>query len=107
MYLFFSVCFLWFSDVGGFVILLQSPDGDLIDCVLSHQQPAFDNPKLRGHKILVISATHSCQTKWPCLLILFELDKMIRREKNSSFEYFTHLNTNSRILIKLEQSAAC
>uniref|UniRef100_K7KVQ6 Neprosin PEP catalytic domain-containing protein n=1 Tax=Glycine max TaxID=3847 RepID=K7KVQ6_SOYBN len=31
---------------------IQSPDGDLIDCVLSHQQPAFDNPKLRGHKIL-------------------------------------------------------
>ncbi|KAL9314103.1 hypothetical protein ACSQ67_019555 [Phaseolus vulgaris] len=26
-----------------------SPDGDLIDCVLSHQQPAFDHPKLRGH----------------------------------------------------------
>ncbi|CAJ1974894.1 unnamed protein product [Sphenostylis stenocarpa] len=28
---------------------IQSPDGDLIDCVLSHQQPAFDHPKLRGH----------------------------------------------------------
>ncbi|WVZ20732.1 hypothetical protein V8G54_008054 [Vigna mungo] len=26
-----------------------SPDGDLIDCVLSHQQPAFDHPKLRNH----------------------------------------------------------
>ncbi|TKY73527.1 hypothetical protein E2542_SST02279 [Spatholobus suberectus] len=25
-----------------------SPDGDLIDCVLSHQQPAFDHPELRG-----------------------------------------------------------
>ena len=84
MYLFFSVCFLWFSDVGGFVILLQSPDGDLIDCVLSHQQPAFDNPKLRGHKILVISATHSCQTKWPCLLILFELGRNIA----SNFFFF-------------------
>ncbi|KAL5146256.1 hypothetical protein HKD37_06G016111 [Glycine soja] len=37
-----------------FFLSLQpmSPDGDLIDCVLSHQQPAFDNPKLRGHKIL-------------------------------------------------------
>ncbi|XP_012571719.1 protein neprosin-like [Cicer arietinum] len=28
---------------------IQSPDGDLIDCVLSHQQPAFDHPKLKGH----------------------------------------------------------
>ncbi|KAJ8623079.1 hypothetical protein MRB53_031608 [Persea americana] len=29
---------------------IQSPDGDLIDCVLSHQQPAFDHPKLKGQK---------------------------------------------------------
>ncbi|XP_058091914.1 protein neprosin-like [Magnolia sinica] len=27
---------------------IQSPDGDLIDCVLSNQQPAFDHPKLKG-----------------------------------------------------------
>ncbi|THU58569.1 hypothetical protein C4D60_Mb03t15740 [Musa balbisiana] len=27
---------------------LQSPDGDLIDCVPWHLQPAFDHPKLRG-----------------------------------------------------------
>ncbi|XP_022965031.1 uncharacterized protein LOC111464977 isoform X2 [Cucurbita moschata] len=27
---------------------IQSPDGDLIDCVLSHLQPAFDHIKLRG-----------------------------------------------------------
>ncbi|KAJ9176352.1 hypothetical protein P3X46_011672 [Hevea brasiliensis] len=31
---------------------IQSPDGDLIDCVLSHQQPAFDHPKLKGQKPL-------------------------------------------------------
>ncbi|KAL5192027.1 hypothetical protein HKD37_04G011202 [Glycine soja] len=30
----------------------SSPDGDLIDCVLSHQQHAFDHPKLRGHIVL-------------------------------------------------------
>lgn len=30
----------------------QSPDGDLIDCVLSHQQPAFDHPLLKGQKPL-------------------------------------------------------
>ncbi|OQU76412.1 hypothetical protein SORBI_3010G143300 [Sorghum bicolor] len=31
---------------------IQSPDGDIIDCVPSHLQPAFDHPKLRGQKIL-------------------------------------------------------
>ncbi|KAB5545251.1 hypothetical protein DKX38_013363 [Salix brachista] len=29
-----------------------SPVGDLIDCVLSHQQPAFDHPQLKGQKPL-------------------------------------------------------
>lgn len=28
----------------------QSPDGDLIDCVPAHLQPAFDHPTLRGQK---------------------------------------------------------
>ncbi|RZR94426.1 hypothetical protein BHM03_00023112, partial [Ensete ventricosum] len=32
----------------------QSPDGDTIDCVLSHLQPAFDHPGLKGMKPLVI-----------------------------------------------------
>ncbi|KAG5522126.1 hypothetical protein RHGRI_034351 [Rhododendron griersonianum] len=31
---------------------IQSPDGDLIDCVLSHQQPAFDHPQLKGQNPL-------------------------------------------------------
>ncbi|XP_042500756.1 uncharacterized protein LOC122078724 [Macadamia integrifolia] len=31
---------------------IQSPDGDLIDCVRSHLQPAFDHPQLRGQKPL-------------------------------------------------------
>ncbi|KAL5552838.1 hypothetical protein UlMin_040239 [Ulmus minor] len=31
---------------------IQSPDGDLIDCVLSHLQPAFDHPLLKGKKPL-------------------------------------------------------
>ncbi|CAI0431036.1 unnamed protein product, partial [Linum tenue] len=30
----------------------QSPDGDVIDCVPSHQQPAFDHPQLKGQKPL-------------------------------------------------------
>ncbi|TVU17334.1 hypothetical protein EJB05_33359 [Eragrostis curvula] len=29
---------------------IESPDGDVIDCVPTHQQPAFEHPKLRGHK---------------------------------------------------------
>ncbi|TMW85423.1 hypothetical protein EJD97_023180 [Solanum chilense] len=31
---------------------IQSSDGDLIDCVLSHLQPAFDHPQLKGMKPL-------------------------------------------------------
>ncbi|GMJ13217.1 hypothetical protein like AT1G10750 [Hibiscus trionum] len=31
---------------------IQSPDGDIIDCVLVHHQPAFDHPKLKGQKPL-------------------------------------------------------
>ncbi|KAH6828044.1 carboxyl-terminal peptidase [Perilla frutescens var. hirtella] len=31
---------------------IQSPDGDIIDCVPSHKQPAFDHPKLKGQKPL-------------------------------------------------------
>ncbi|GFZ03896.1 carboxyl-terminal peptidase, putative [Actinidia rufa] len=32
--------------------LKRSPDGDVIDCVLSHLQPAFDHPQLKGQKPL-------------------------------------------------------
>ncbi|KAL7605241.1 hypothetical protein Lser_V15G14684 [Lactuca serriola] len=35
-----------------FVKSIQSPDGDTIDCVLRHHQPAFDHPKLKGTKPL-------------------------------------------------------
>ncbi|KAG1342869.1 hypothetical protein COCNU_05G010980 [Cocos nucifera] len=31
---------------------IKSPDGDFIDCVPSHLQPAFDHPKLKGQKPL-------------------------------------------------------
>ncbi|XP_042496181.1 uncharacterized protein LOC122075278 [Macadamia integrifolia] len=31
---------------------IQSPDGDLIDCVPLHLQPAFDHPELKGQKPL-------------------------------------------------------
>ncbi|KAL9685213.1 hypothetical protein QQ045_022661 [Rhodiola kirilowii] len=31
---------------------IQSPDGDVIECVLSYLQPAFDHPELKGLKPL-------------------------------------------------------
>ncbi|OAY83963.1 hypothetical protein ACMD2_04609 [Ananas comosus] len=32
---------------------IQSEDGDIIDCVDIHKQPAFDHPLLRNHTIQV------------------------------------------------------
>jgi hypothetical protein len=32
---------------------MQSPDGDIIDCVLTHEQLAFDHPLLKGQQPLV------------------------------------------------------
>lgn len=32
---------------------MQSPDGDIIDCVHITKQPAFDNPLLKNHTIQV------------------------------------------------------
>ncbi|KAG6766390.1 hypothetical protein POTOM_030469 [Populus tomentosa] len=43
---------LKFDMLVGSCLSLQSPVGDLIDCVLSHQQPAFDHPQLKGQKPL-------------------------------------------------------
>lgn len=60
--------------------LFQSPDGDLIDCVLSHHQPAFDHPQLKGKKPLVLTLTsfnffifivfHSVSSELRILIIL-------------------------------------
>lgn len=33
------------------VYTIQSPDGDIIDCVHKRKQPAFDHPLLKNHKI--------------------------------------------------------
>ncbi|MCD9638571.1 hypothetical protein HAX54_022628 [Datura stramonium] len=33
------------------VLTIQSPDGDIIDCVHKRKQPAFDHPLLKNHKI--------------------------------------------------------
>jgi hypothetical protein len=34
---------------------IHSPDGDVIECVPSHLQPAFDHPQLQGQKPLVMN----------------------------------------------------
>jgi hypothetical protein len=39
--------------MGFFLACGQSLDGDLIDCVLSTSQPAFDHPLLKNHTIEV------------------------------------------------------
>ena len=35
--------------------MIQSPDGDIIDCVDINKQPAFDHPLLKNHTIQVTS----------------------------------------------------
>jgi len=53
---------------------LQSPDGDLIDCVLSHQQPAFDHPQLKGQRPLVINFIQLIyQGKWMAFLWITQI----------------------------------
>lgn len=47
-------CFVLFCFYSNCFRFAQSPDGDTIDCVPSHKQPAFDHPKLIGQKPLVI-----------------------------------------------------
>jgi len=37
-----------------FFFLLQSEDGDIIDCVNIYGQPAFDHPALKNHTIKVV-----------------------------------------------------
>lgn len=36
-----------------FLMIEQSPDGDIIDCIHISHQPAFDHPFLKDHKIQV------------------------------------------------------
>ncbi|GAA0152180.1 hypothetical protein LIER_10723 [Lithospermum erythrorhizon] len=37
------------------VFTIESPDGDIIDCVHKKKQPAFDHPLLKNHKIQKVS----------------------------------------------------
>lgn len=39
------------------MIIKQSPDGDMIDCIPIRKQPAFDHPYLKDHKIQVFKET--------------------------------------------------
>lgn len=51
------VCVENFSKWCNFVLNgVQSPDGDIIDCVHIARQPAFDHPFLKDHKIQVRSS---------------------------------------------------
>lgn len=61
----FLLCFTLFLNCAICLLMVQSPDGDLIDCVHSHQQPAFDHPQLKGQRPLVFKPELS-----PKLLIL-------------------------------------
>lgn len=52
------VIFLWLllltAEVGGSsppLLTIQSPDGDIVDCVLRENQPAFQHPLLKNHKL--------------------------------------------------------
>ncbi|RZC77126.1 hypothetical protein C5167_001271 [Papaver somniferum] len=49
------------------VISVKMKDGDMIDCVDIHKQPAFDNPLLKDRKIQVIIKTYACVSF--CLLL--------------------------------------
>ncbi|XP_004516142.1 protein neprosin-like [Cicer arietinum] len=40
------------EDESGKKMNHKSPGGDIIDCVRFYEQPAFDHPLLKGHKIL-------------------------------------------------------
>lgn len=40
--------------LGFLMAIIQSPDGDIIDCVHMSHQPAFDHPYLKDHKIQVL-----------------------------------------------------
>ena len=55
MFMFLLICY---SDLIMTVLVMfkQSPDGDIIDCVHISNQPAFDHPFLKDHKILVCSS---------------------------------------------------
>jgi hypothetical protein len=63
-------------------VVLQSPDGDLIDCVPSHQQPAFDPSKLKGQKPLVNAA--------PFFLRTFDLTLFVRCMLNRPVPMLIH-----------------
>ncbi|XP_050908756.1 uncharacterized protein LOC127122461 [Lathyrus oleraceus] len=41
-----------FNKLNKFAVkTIQSLKGDIVDCVLTHKQPAFDHPLLKGHKL--------------------------------------------------------
>lgn len=61
------------------VITIQSPDGDIIDCVHKRKQPALDHPLLKNHKI---QKTPPEMPKMVKKQALKENDEMNRNNKN-------------------------
>jgi hypothetical protein len=50
---------------------IESPDGDIIDCVHISHQPAFDHPYLKNHTIQVNSSASLAVTETSILLGCF------------------------------------
>lgn len=69
---FFIICNSKYSFV------LQSPDGDLIDCIHKRKQLALDHPLLKNHKIQVYiymyiqqpNYFHNVPLCFPCTLLM-------------------------------------
>lgn len=75
-------------------MVLQSPDGDTIDCVPSQLQPAFDHPRLKGHKPLVYIYIH--------MQTLHDMNIYINMISFDGSLCFWIMNINKRYLIGLD-----
>ncbi|CAI9090960.1 OLC1v1025862C1 [Oldenlandia corymbosa var. corymbosa] len=58
------------------VLTIQSPDGDIIDCVHKRHQPALDHPLLKNHKIQKILP------EFPKAKNMVKVDGLMNAEKN-------------------------
>lgn len=63
---------------------IKSPDGDIIDCVRISQQPAFDHPYLKDHKIQMRPSYHPEG--------LFAENKVAEKTKEKANTQLWHVN---------------
>ncbi|CAL5338284.1 unnamed protein product [Camellia sinensis] len=67
---------------------IQSPDGDVIDCVVSHQQPAFDHPQLQGKKPLIHRRGRKAITRLPWFRKIFSYGVcLVNHVQKEQFQY--------------------